>query len=109
MCTDSLSALQTLDTGPLNNTDPAVSSIWLTLHNLATSGTQVDLQLVPGHAGIAGNEEVDGVAKEGCSTDQLMAPISLEAARRFIARESKNKANTTYADCGDTSATVAWR
>ena len=106
--TDSLSALQTLQKGPICNPEPVVSSIWNSLCMMEAKGTDVVLQWVPGHAGVDGNEEVDAVAKRGCDEDQLLSPISLPAVRRYIHRHMLQLTEHAYAALFATSKTVRW-
>lgn len=108
ICTDSLSALQSLDSGPAGVTDPVLKSIWRHIHMLESADTNLVLQWVPGHAGVEGNEEVDGAAKRGCDEDQLLAPVSLNAARKFIGREAKKSADRKYQELLATSRSVQW-
>ena len=63
ICTDSQSALTRLKSGPSSQTQCLPDEIWARLRRLG-GRHRIDLQWVPGHAGVEGNEVADGVAKE---------------------------------------------
>jgi len=68
------------------------------------------LQWVPGHAGLEGNEQVDGLAKAGCQEDQTAAPIDYAAAKTHAARWSLARWHGAHREAatGTTSTSLAW-
>ena len=64
VCTDSQSALATLQGGPPAQSSVLGIDIWKALKELARDGRHVIMQWVPSHCALAGNERVDTTAKE---------------------------------------------
>ena len=91
--TDSLSALQSLSAGPPDTTTREL------LANLSclSEHNGVVLQWIPAHAGIAGNEAADKLAKEGSKKEQPQPPISCKETKTLLkclfrnSRKNKNK------------------
>uniref|UniRef100_A0A1I8I9W0 non-specific serine/threonine protein kinase n=1 Tax=Macrostomum lignano TaxID=282301 RepID=A0A1I8I9W0_9PLAT len=86
ICSDSLSALSALASGPGSTGATMIDAVWGSLADLAARGTSVHLQWVPGHAGIPGNEAVDEIAKQGTTLAQGTAPVPLAAAQAAVRR-----------------------
>ena len=85
VCTDSQSALSRLKEGPASQTERLPDQIWTHLREIGQRH-RVDLQWVPGHAGVAGNEEADKIAGEAAAMDQDSVPITLAAAKCQLKR-----------------------
>ncbi|KAF0311929.1 RNA-directed DNA polymerase from mobile element jockey [Amphibalanus amphitrite] len=85
LCTDSLSSLMRLREGPANQTERVADQVWLSLRRLGRRH-RVDLQWVPGHAGVAGNEIADAVAREAAELPQDGTPITFAAAKSLLKR-----------------------
>ncbi|XP_043220534.1 uncharacterized protein LOC122380949 [Amphibalanus amphitrite] len=85
LCTDSLSSLMRLREGPANQTERVADQVWLSLRRLGRRH-RVDLQWVPGHAGVAGNEIADAVAREAAELPQYGTPITFAAAKSLLKR-----------------------
>ncbi|XP_043241035.1 uncharacterized protein LOC122391303 [Amphibalanus amphitrite] len=85
LCTDSLSSLMRLREGPANQTERVADQVWLSLRRLGRRH-RVDLQWVPGHAGVAGNEIADAVARESAELPQDGTPITFAAAKSLLKR-----------------------
>jgi len=79
-CTDSLSALMRLKAGPASQTERLPDQVWSRLRRIGAHH-RVDLQWVPGHAGIPGNEVADAIAGEAARMSQRRVPITLGAAK----------------------------
>jgi ribonuclease HI len=75
--TDSLSALQALQSGP---TDSSSQQLQDNLHLLSERG-KVVLQWIPAHVGIAGNEAADRLAKKGSRLPQPNPPTTYKEAK----------------------------
>jgi ribonuclease HI len=90
ICTDSKSALQRLQRGPMKQAEAAAAAIWVLLRDLDEFGLTIDLQWVPGHAGIEGNERVDAVAKQGRQLHQGDAPIDFDSAKAAIKKSVRS-------------------
>jgi len=80
ICTDSPSALTRLKDDPSNQTKALLDEIWTHLSEIGRTH-RVDLQWVPGHAGVAGNEIADGISGEAANLPQGQVPINLYAAK----------------------------
>ena len=85
LCSDSQSALLRLAEGHANQTERLPNEVWTRLKRIARKH-RVDLQWVPGHAGIPGNEIADEVAKQAAELNQGSVPINLNAAKAQLKR-----------------------
>ena len=72
--TDCLSALQAINNFQCNNANKMTTEIVNAINQAEVYGTEITLAWVPGHAGIPGNEEADGLARSVASTE--MPPIN---------------------------------
>jgi ribonuclease HI len=91
ICTDSQSALMRLQRGPAQQRDTTAAAIWVLLRDLDEVGAHTDLQWVPGHAGLEGNERVDGVAKLGRALDQNAAPVDFDSAKAALKKHIRER------------------
>ncbi|XP_012941251.1 uncharacterized protein LOC106012539 [Aplysia californica] len=90
--TDSRSAVMRLSYGPTNQSEKVACSIWQHLHTLCQrSECSIHLQWIPGHARLAGNEEVDNIAKEATALTQIDTPINFSTAKAVIHRSTRAK------------------
>ena len=80
ICTDSQSALRRLSDGPAQQTERLPDEVWTRLIGIGRHH-RVDLQWVPGHAGIPGNEAADEVAGQAADLPQDQVPVTYGAAR----------------------------
>ena len=81
--TDSLSALQALESG----TDVSTEMTQLTwnIHSLISKfNIGLVLQWIPGHAGVPGNETADKLAKRGAALPQPIKPATYETTCQMI-------------------------
>ena len=88
--TDSLSALQSLESGKYENRE--MSDIALSINHLIQKyGISITLQWIPGHSGIAGNEEADTLAKRGAAQPQPDVPVNQETVTKMIKSNLKEE------------------
>ena len=80
ICTDSQPALKRLSDGPAQQTEKLPGEVWTRLVKIGRHH-RVDLQWVPGHAGIPGNEAADEVAGLAADLPRDRVPVSYGAAR----------------------------
>ena len=73
ICSDSRSALQAVKNPYTNN--PIVSSVQLDFDELLTSGRNIAMCWIPGHANIQGNETADKKAKLACQQTHTFFPL----------------------------------
>jgi hypothetical protein len=73
ICTDSLSALQSISV--FSPVHPIVQEIHSLLLTLTRKGIDICFLWVPGHKGIAGNEKADAMAKEALSDEELASTL----------------------------------
>ena len=91
VCTDSQSALASLQGGPSVQTSQLGTDIWRALRELARDDRQIILQWVPSHCGLGGNERVDSIAKEASLLNQEdTATIDVQTAHRAAARLARS-------------------
>jgi ribonuclease HI len=87
LLTDSLSALQSLMSGP---TDLPTRQLHICLTTLSQHN-KVALQWIPAHVGIAGNEEADRLAKRGAGLPQPHNSTSYKEAKTLLNRKKKSE------------------
>ncbi|KAF0291989.1 Vacuolar protein-sorting-associated protein 25 [Amphibalanus amphitrite] len=78
LCTDSQSALSALRAGPAAQQSRLGATIWQALLMLAERGRRAQLQWVPSHCGLEGNERADILAKEAAQLPQESAPLDVQ-------------------------------
>ena len=83
ICTDSQSL-----TAALDNESPDVASM---CRRLDAMDRHIDIQWVPGHMDIPGNELADNFANEATELEDDAQPTSLKAAKAVIKRTLKDK------------------
>ncbi|KAG0718384.1 hypothetical protein GWK47_052485 [Chionoecetes opilio] len=94
--TDSLGAIQALQTvSPIDNVN-LITFVLATAKNINDSGRHVHLNWVPSHTGIPGNEAADLAAKEALSLPQVTTPIpsSISQLKASVRRFSHEQAIT---------------
>ena len=58
-----------------------IGDVWQRLHNFSNRRTTVNLQWVPGQAGLDGNGHADYLAEQAAAEDQPDVPVDLASAR----------------------------
>ena len=81
--TDSLSTLQTLETGT-DVTKDITNLVWAIHSLMSRHHIEVTLQWIPAHTGIPGNERADELAKRGANLPQLDIPVSYSTCCQMI-------------------------
>ena len=88
---DSLSSIITLSQGPGDQTSLIGSLIWEHLQKLANKSVRVNLQWIPGHKNISGNEKADKAAGEASKLPQHEVPIDFQTSKARIKRMLKEE------------------
>ena len=103
--TDSLSALQDLESHS-HKTNMDVITLTQSLDKiLNTFKIQITLQWIPGHIGIQGNETADELARVGAAMEQIERPLNLQTVKQILKNNSKEKWMNRWAT-GNTGRTV---
>ena len=100
LLTDSLSALQSLESG---KADPLTCKLMENLHILDRS-RKIVLQWIPAHVGIVGNETADQLAREGSKLQQPEVRINYEESKTLLKRDFKTQwtaSNDGYSPAAD--------
>ena len=85
--TDSLSALQAMESGDLHD---ALMEVLQSAEKLqAKYPIRLVLQWIPGHTDIPGNDKADMLAKKGAQTTQPNKPITLQTAKQKVKQAYK--------------------
>ena len=79
---DSLSALQTLQSNPTDKT--IILCMQLNKLSKKKKKRKIVLQLIPSHSGITGNDTADQLAKEGSKLSQPPSTILYEEAKTLV-------------------------
>ena len=88
--TDSLSALQSLESGEMGNKD--ISELKIAIdHLITTHNVKITLQWIPGHQGLKGNEQADVLAKHGASLPQPEVPVTYDTVTKMIRSNIKEE------------------
>ena len=81
--TDSLSALQALESG--NHCSAELAQINLDTNQLMTSHeVRIVMQWIPGHSNIPGNDKADKLAKKGARQEQPFTPTSMRTVKQLL-------------------------
>ena len=88
--TDSESAVKRLEAGPGAQTDTIADNIWLNLNALAKY-CEVNIQWIPGHRDIEGNEAADEAAKEAAQLNQQDVAVDFNTMKSTIKRHFRKK------------------
>ena len=89
--TDSLSALQDLE-DTSNKMNSEITDLALKIDTLLNKfPIQVNLQWIPGHIGIQGNETADKLAREGAAKEQPDTPLDMQTTKRILQNNSKEE------------------
>ena len=87
--TDSLSALQAMESGDLHD---ALMEVLQSAEKLqAKYPIRLVLQWIPGHTDIPGNDKADMLAKKGAQTTQPNKPITLQTAKQKVKQAYKKE------------------
>ena len=102
--TDSLSALQAIENNPAQN--PETLSIARQINTMTRNyGIRVILQWIPGHIGLAGNEQADRFAKKGAHSIQPERPVPYQTTKNIIKQAFREEWMNEWAK-GDTGRKV---
>ena len=82
ICTDSLSSIQSIQSGHSKNRPELVNNILQTCTNIKNKGNTITLTWVPSHIGLTGNEKADTLAKLG-SLDGTQIDIKLSLPEAY--------------------------
>ena len=97
---DSKSALEALQNPPYNHREVAILA--QTVHCLLASyDVQVNLQWIPGHSDVKGNEKADKLAKSGAAKPQKNTTCTLTTVQRILKQNEKEDWLNRWA-CGST-------
>lgn len=77
ICSDSLSAIQSIGSGASHRRPDLVYEILLLLSQVTRKGSDVTLLWVPAHIGVLGNEKVDKLAKEAVKKENIEVNLQL--------------------------------
>ncbi|KAK4074945.1 hypothetical protein Purlil1_12814 [Purpureocillium lilacinum] len=88
ICTDNLAVATCLRGNPADSSQDAFTKF----QDLAKAHGDVEVRWIPGHAGIPGNEEADGLAKAGCLLPEPPGAVPSLAHLRRLARQQPRDA-----------------
>jgi ribonuclease HI len=91
LCTDSLAAVRRLSAGPRQQTDVLCDAIWTKISTLCETTEKLEFVWVPGHSGIAGNDQADDLADIGTRRPQAGIQIAFPIAKAAIIRTTRKK------------------
>lgn len=91
--TDNRGTLTTLKKGHIEQRSRLGNEIWTAMHFITSEHQEVaiNLQWVPSHIGIPGNERADDLAKEGSRKDQADVCIPFSAAVKAVKRKCRDE------------------
>ncbi|GFR79136.1 Gag-Pol polyprotein [Elysia marginata] len=85
--TDSQSLVRRLEEGPTLTKTSLENEMWTLIHQICSrNATNLHIQWIPGHCGIAGNDEADHLANQGQIEDQREVEIDLKTAKAVSKR-----------------------
>ncbi|GFS17579.1 Gag-Pol polyprotein [Elysia marginata] len=80
--TDSQSLVRRFEEGPTLTKTSLENEMWTLIHQICSrNATNLHIQWIPGHCGIAGNDEADHLANQGQIEDQREVEIDLKTAK----------------------------
>lgn len=77
ICTDSLSALNSLESGTSSARQDMINQVMQSLYRTRQYGILVNFVWVPSHMGVKGNEEADNLAKQALNHSQIDVEVAL--------------------------------
>uniref|UniRef100_A0A9J8CA31 Uncharacterized protein n=1 Tax=Cyprinus carpio carpio TaxID=630221 RepID=A0A9J8CA31_CYPCA len=79
ICTDSLSALNSLESGTSSARQDMINQVMQSLYRTRQYGILVNFVWVPSHMGVKGNEEADNLAKQALNHSQIDVEVALRS------------------------------
>ena len=94
VCTDSQAALACLRSGPASQSTTLGTEVWQLLLELTRDGRHINLQWVPSHCDIRGNERADRLAREASALPQADTAVDTRTVQKAVAREASKRTLT---------------
>ena len=94
--TDSKSAIEELQKGPMRQSTEEGNRTWQNIYNI--NAEELTFQWIPSHVGTEGNEAVDKLAKRATDLDQEHVPINFSIAKNRIKKLTRDMQKTISHD-----------